>query len=490
MSNIQTGAERMPHDLSHLGFLAGQIGRLITISTTPVIAGDSFEMDAVGALRLSPLRRGLAIDSTVDIFTFYVPHRHVYGEQWIKFMKDGVNATPLPTVNTTGYIDHAAFLGTINPDTNKIPKHLFQGYLNIYINYFKAPWMPDRTEANPNELNQDDARYGFRCCLLFFSSRRRHTRFDCDWSSDVCFPICLARRVGDVVAERYQRVHAAEGEAAEEELREHVDSGDPSRIPQTLLSQGLLHRHGDDLALLPRDEHVVLLVQRVVLVGRERMLVGLDEAAVFAEVLERVADLDAVGRPGLLDRQAHQVHGVVGVGGTDRRQDVLGALDAVLGLQRRDHAIAHVALLAEERIGLHEDDRFRELTGQIGEAPATDPPVRDGGHVPADLGPALHHLRALGGIGHQDDGVGAAVPEAQELGTHVGVAPIELLEPDGLGAELAEPLGEAFLVAGAPRRGLEDDARLLLAELVGHVLGEEMVDDVVVGGDAEHEAWG
>src|SRR4051812_6475299 len=278
MSNIQTGAERMPHDLSHLGFLAGQIGRLITISTTPVIAGDSFEMDAVGALRLSPLRRGLAIDSTVDIFTFYVPHqigrascrervessvgavslknkvtvpalgvmsaqtmlmsvvlpapfgpssakisfffssrrrhtrsvsafllnrssdlfemdavgalrlsplrrglaidstvdiftfyvphRHVYGEQWIKFMKDGVNATPLPTVNTTGYIDHAAFLGTINPDTNKIPKHLFQGYLNIYNNYFKAPWMPDRTEANPNELNQDDARYGFRCCHL------------------------------------------------------------------------------------------------------------------------------------------------------------------------------------------------------------------------------------------------------------------------------------------------------------------------------------
>src|SRR5712671_384166 len=100
MSNIQTGAERMPHDLSHLGFLAGQIGRLITSSTTPVIAGDSFEMDAVGALRLSPLRRGLAIDSTVDIFTFYVPHRHVYGEQWVKFMKDGVNPTPLPPVTT------------------------------------------------------------------------------------------------------------------------------------------------------------------------------------------------------------------------------------------------------------------------------------------------------------------------------------------------------------------------------------------------------
>src|SRR5437762_1096726 len=125
MSNIQTGAERMPHDLSHLGFLAGQIGRLITISTTPVIAGDSFEMDAVGALRLSPMRRGLAIDSTVDIFTFYVPHHYVRGAQWVKLLKDGVNATPLPTVNTTGNIVHAGSLRTINPGSNKIPKHLF-----------------------------------------------------------------------------------------------------------------------------------------------------------------------------------------------------------------------------------------------------------------------------------------------------------------------------------------------------------------------------
>src|SRR5215471_9764036 len=103
--------------------------RLVTATSSAVIACSSFEMDAVGALRLSPLRRGLAIDSTVDIFTFYVPHRHVYGEQWIKFMKDGVNATHLPTVNTTGYIDHAAILGSVNSDTNKIAKHFVQGYL-------------------------------------------------------------------------------------------------------------------------------------------------------------------------------------------------------------------------------------------------------------------------------------------------------------------------------------------------------------------------
>src|SRR2546430_9499048 len=33
--------------------------------------------------------------------------RRVYGEQWIRFMQDVANATPLPTVNTTGYTHHA-----------------------------------------------------------------------------------------------------------------------------------------------------------------------------------------------------------------------------------------------------------------------------------------------------------------------------------------------------------------------------------------------
>src|SRR5437764_8069028 len=75
-------------------------------------------------------------------------------------MKDGVNATPLPTVNTTGYIDHAAFLGTINPDTNKIPKHLFQGYLNIYNNYFKAFFFPAEDGIRATSVT------GVRTCAL------------------------------------------------------------------------------------------------------------------------------------------------------------------------------------------------------------------------------------------------------------------------------------------------------------------------------------
>ena len=44
MSNVQTSAERIPHDLSHLVFDAGKIGRLKVVSWTPVVAGDSFEL--------------------------------------------------------------------------------------------------------------------------------------------------------------------------------------------------------------------------------------------------------------------------------------------------------------------------------------------------------------------------------------------------------------------------------------------------------------
>src|SRR5207302_8841329 len=68
-----------------------------------------------------------------------------------------LHSFPTRRSSDLGYIDHAAFLGTINPDTNKIPKHLFQGYLNIYNNYFKAPWMPDRTEASTADRKSGSA---------------------------------------------------------------------------------------------------------------------------------------------------------------------------------------------------------------------------------------------------------------------------------------------------------------------------------------------
>src|SRR5205085_7222459 len=40
---------------------------------------------------------------------------------------------------------------------------------------------------------------------FFFSSRRRHTRFDCDWSSDVCSSDLLSSSVGKRLQRSYFR---------------------------------------------------------------------------------------------------------------------------------------------------------------------------------------------------------------------------------------------------------------------------------------------
>src|SRR5260370_5553008 len=47
---------------------------------------------------------------------------------------------------------------------------------------------------------EDGIRYssvtGVQTCAFFFSSRRRHTRFKCDWSSDVCSSDLTMRTIG------------------------------------------------------------------------------------------------------------------------------------------------------------------------------------------------------------------------------------------------------------------------------------------------------
>src|SRR5437773_627034 len=58
------------------------------------------------------------LSSVLFFFFFFFKQKTAYeiglgipAEPLFRSMKDGVNATPLPTVNTTGYIDHAAFIG-------------------------------------------------------------------------------------------------------------------------------------------------------------------------------------------------------------------------------------------------------------------------------------------------------------------------------------------------------------------------------------------
>ena len=101
ISLIQSGSGLIPHDLFHLVFVVGQIGRLFNMTTPPVIAALSFEMAAVGSLSISPIRSGLASDSTVHLFTFSVPHGNVYDERCKKIKQNNCNENPHQNDKTT-----------------------------------------------------------------------------------------------------------------------------------------------------------------------------------------------------------------------------------------------------------------------------------------------------------------------------------------------------------------------------------------------------
>src|SRR2546430_5008385 len=73
---------------------------------------------------------------------------------------------------------------------------MFAGMYQISTNYYTIYYMnvPTLSSLSPCWTYSCGAICLIRCFsrspiffFFFFSSRRRHTRFDCDWSSDVCF---------------------------------------------------------------------------------------------------------------------------------------------------------------------------------------------------------------------------------------------------------------------------------------------------------------
>src|SRR5260370_32766466 len=66
---------------------------------------------------------------------------------------------------------------------------------------------------------RDSSVTGVQTCALFISSRRRHTRFKCDWSSDVCSSDLLEQRQHLGIGQRelagfhdeQDQVHVADG---------------------------------------------------------------------------------------------------------------------------------------------------------------------------------------------------------------------------------------------------------------------------------------
>lgn len=130
-------ANRYQYDLSHLSFVAGDIGRLQTVSLLPVVAGDSLRINWESVVRLSSLRRNLTLDAQVDTFIFFVPHRHVYGSDWTDLINGGTDSGVTLTAGAS--YSGQGYLGTKLSGTGTAPLWLTAGYNRIWNRYFRHP---------------------------------------------------------------------------------------------------------------------------------------------------------------------------------------------------------------------------------------------------------------------------------------------------------------------------------------------------------------
>lgn len=85
--------QRFEWDLTHETHRVGQIGRLQMLSWCPVIAGDSLQLDLDGPIRFAPMRREIVGEAQIDICGFYMPWRHVFGDDWSTFVQEGVDGS-------------------------------------------------------------------------------------------------------------------------------------------------------------------------------------------------------------------------------------------------------------------------------------------------------------------------------------------------------------------------------------------------------------
>lgn len=136
---VMDDVERTEYDLSHWSMKCGAIGSLQTLSVLPVVAGDSISLDANCVFRLSPLRRNLYLDCVVDLFAFYVPHRHIYGSNWVDFIKAGQDEGVTLGTDTGIADDFMQCVGYPIQNNAPMPRWLSRGYIQIWNRYFRDP---------------------------------------------------------------------------------------------------------------------------------------------------------------------------------------------------------------------------------------------------------------------------------------------------------------------------------------------------------------
>lgn len=144
--------KRERYNLGHQTHRCGMIGRRQLVTMVPVIAGDSLELSLDAILRLSPLRKEIVQEGIIDIHAFYVPHRHIYGDQIVDMVKEGFDeAQTLTGISIDANGRNPVFLG-MNTCGAALPKWMVQGPNRIWDRYYRVPTLP-RIEDGLNGLD-------------------------------------------------------------------------------------------------------------------------------------------------------------------------------------------------------------------------------------------------------------------------------------------------------------------------------------------------
>jgi len=134
------GPPRYNYDLTHFSAIAGMVGKLNGITTIPIIAGDSMEIDLTTVVRQAPLVRQLTVDARHDVFAFYIPYNAIY-PNWQAWMKQGYEAIPGDLGAKTGVAEDDAlhYHGCGTDVFGTIPNWLLHGYNMIWNRWFRVP---------------------------------------------------------------------------------------------------------------------------------------------------------------------------------------------------------------------------------------------------------------------------------------------------------------------------------------------------------------
>jgi hypothetical protein len=138
------------HVLSYRRLFTGDMGQLYPIGLTEVLPSDVFQHHTDLLIRLSPMVAPVLHSMTVRVHHFFVPHRLTWSgfEDFITGGEDGLDATTVPTVATTGtsndLLDYFGIPRVSGVDVSALPIRAFNLVFNEF--YRDQDLVAERTE--------------------------------------------------------------------------------------------------------------------------------------------------------------------------------------------------------------------------------------------------------------------------------------------------------------------------------------------------------